>query len=300
MTKQNKKVFVVIPVHNRLDDTINCLEAFSKQDYKNYAIIIVDDGSVDGTSKYIEEKFSDIVLLNGDGNLWWTGAVNEGVKYAINEGSDSDYVLTINNDVRVRNNFLSLMVEASEIYRNTIINPLTVDIDTDKIISSGNKMLSWILAASYHPHYGKKLDQIDRSKTISVHMLTGRGTIIPIKVFKKIGLYDNIAFPQYGGDNEFTCRANKNGFNLMILPKSAVYVKKETTGLDPIYRNISLSQIIESFFSIRSTNNLAMRIRFARRCCPAYAQPSYFIITLLKIFSQSFIFNYLKRLSWGK
>jgi GT2 family glycosyltransferase len=236
-----------------------------------------------------------VVVLKGDGALWWAGAVNKGVRYALRSAKDSDMIMTINNDVFFENDFLSKMVASAKASPGTLLNPISVDSRTKRVISGGNRMISWMLAISHHPYYGRPLDKIDASKMIFVHMLSGRGTLIPVTVFRKIGLYDNRLFPQYGADNEFTCRAFRRGFKLAILPGVVLYVNKATTGLDPLYTNINLFEIFEAFFSIKSTNNLKMRWRFARKCAPPYTAFSYFFISFLKILVQSTIVNYVKR-----
>ena len=92
----NPNICVVVPVRNRIELTKRFLEAFFKSTYKCFTMVIVDDASTDSTVEYITKKYPEVVLLHGDGNLWWTGATNMGVKYAIE--NNYDYVLTINND----------------------------------------------------------------------------------------------------------------------------------------------------------------------------------------------------------
>jgi len=88
------KLWVCIPVHNRIHFTINCLQSLSRQDYRNFTVIVCDDGSTDGTAPAIKEKFPETVVLEGDGNLWWTAAINRCVKYAMKHAADiSDCVL---------------------------------------------------------------------------------------------------------------------------------------------------------------------------------------------------------------
>ncbi|GAI90196.1 unnamed protein product [marine sediment metagenome] len=65
-------IYIIIPVHNRIKLTINCVDSLQRQTYRNFITIVVDDSSTDGTLKIIKDKFGDFVeVLKGDGNLWW-------------------------------------------------------------------------------------------------------------------------------------------------------------------------------------------------------------------------------------
>lgn len=68
-------IHIIIPVHNRLNFTIDCLNSLKKQDiYNQFNLIVVDDGSTDGTSEYLKKNFPEVKILNGDGSLYWGGA----------------------------------------------------------------------------------------------------------------------------------------------------------------------------------------------------------------------------------
>ena len=57
MAENSFHISIVIPVHNRRELTRNCLLSLQKQTYKNFSVIIVDDGSTDGTSEMIQKEF---------------------------------------------------------------------------------------------------------------------------------------------------------------------------------------------------------------------------------------------------
>src|ERR1044071_9943972 len=101
MPEKLPAIYIIIPVHNRLEATRRCLESLRNQMFTRFQILLVDDGSTDGTSEFVKENYPDVMLLTGDGNLWWTGAINLGIRYALLRGSANDAVLVINNDVEV-------------------------------------------------------------------------------------------------------------------------------------------------------------------------------------------------------
>ena len=91
------KADIVIPVHNRRDITLRCLANLYRLGAPAWAgLIVADDGSTDGTSDAIREQYPAVVLLHGDGNLWWTGAIVRGMAEALERGSE--LIFWLNDD----------------------------------------------------------------------------------------------------------------------------------------------------------------------------------------------------------
>src|SRR4051794_654183 len=109
MAEKSPIIYIVIPVHNRLDATRKCLASLHNQTYTGFRIVLVDDGSTDGTSEFVRESYPDVMVLSGDGNLWWTGAINLGIRYALAQASENYAVLVINNDVEVYSDYLETL-----------------------------------------------------------------------------------------------------------------------------------------------------------------------------------------------
>lgn len=116
------KIATIITSHNRKDKTIASLNALYKAidcynklyDEKIENILfLTDDGCTDGTKDSIISKFStdrNIVILNGDGNLYWAGGMRMAWRAAINCGQNFDFYLLLNDDTVVFDNvFLQLM-----------------------------------------------------------------------------------------------------------------------------------------------------------------------------------------------
>ena len=79
------KVFCIIPTFNRKESIKDCIDQLLRQTYKNTEIIVVNDGSVDGTTKYLKSlDKEEIHVINGDGNFWWGKSINEGFRYIEN------------------------------------------------------------------------------------------------------------------------------------------------------------------------------------------------------------------------
>jgi len=77
-------IYVLIPVFNRLKLTKSCIESIKKHEKDiDLSIILVDDGSTDGTSEWVQTYYPEITILQGTGSLFWGGAIHYGVEYIL-------------------------------------------------------------------------------------------------------------------------------------------------------------------------------------------------------------------------
>src|SRR3954466_494295 len=91
-------VHVLLPVHNRraiTEEFVNCLQA---QCWPKWHLILVDDGSTDGTTELVRARVPSATILEGDGNLWWAGSLQLGYQWLMRHAADDDIVLIINDD----------------------------------------------------------------------------------------------------------------------------------------------------------------------------------------------------------
>jgi len=114
MSKHESVVHCIIPTFNRVERLRQCLDYLTQQDYPHINIVVVNDGSTDGTSDYLKQfSGADLVTINGDGNLWWGGAMYEGICYVLEHSALDDYVLMLNDDVKIGRQFVSSLVSTS-------------------------------------------------------------------------------------------------------------------------------------------------------------------------------------------
>ena len=295
MTKQ-PTIFVVCGVHNNLGHTKKMLRCFIKQDYKDIKIIIIDDGSTDGTSLYLIKNHPDITLLKGDGNLWWTGAIYWGVEEALKYVEINDFILTINNDCVFNKKFIKALVDVSQINQRAIVGSLTLDINKRDIIWDGGIKIDWKRAVVYGKPL-KNIAEIPGHQTIDkdIDTLTTKGTLYPVEVFNKIGNFDKINLPHYLSDYEFACRAKQAGFPLVLSYKARVYNDIARTGLgDTMPRILGYKQFWQLLFSRRSRLNIVDQFKFIQLCCPQkYLPQNYFFLIMKFFYLLSFTFPFI-------
>jgi len=258
----------VIPVFNRLNHTINCINSLLLQSYKNFQIIVIDDNSFDGTFDFITRNYPSVAVLKGNGNLWWTGGTNMGVKWALERANDNDYILTLNNDTTVKENFLIHIIETAIKIPHSIIGSLCVFIDNPNLIKTSGFIMDWNKSSS------RSLAKFVESKKPNQHGIKeithtcGKGTLIPVSAFRKIGLYDQINFPHYHADTAFTLKAHLNGYKIYLDYDSIVFSDVKASGIGSKNSKPSLCEFWASLFFIKSVNNVHIRLNFARQFFP--------------------------------
>lgn len=285
MSTTKDKIYIVIPVHNRLPLTRQCLTSLQNQNIRQFQIIVVDDGSTDGTAEMIGSEFPDVVLLRGDGNLWWTGAINKGVEYALSNAGDGDYVLTLNDDTFVSPDYIETIIASTLLHPGSLIGSVYLNDEGARTVLDAGVRINWLTAKFIKLGNGQRYEDIlgHEDSMHEVDVLSGRGTLIPIEVFRNIGLYDAVNLPHYGADYEFSCRARRKGYRLFINYHAIVASKVSATLLSSERSPSRWDELEKSFFSIRSPNCIRFRWNFARLTCPTLYLPFFFIFDFCRV-----------------
>ncbi|WP_020528955.1 glycosyltransferase family 2 protein [Flexithrix dorotheae] len=270
-------IYIIIPVFNRKHFTKDCLLSLREQTNKNFKIVVVDDGSTDGTSDMLRADFSEVDILFGDGNLFWTAATNLGIKYALEK--DASHILTLNNDVIALPDYIEKMIYWSEKYPNALLGSLALEKGTDKP-TYGGEIINWA-----NHTYKYLLDQLPQEEQKGLHKVThfpGRGLLIPSQVFNKIGLYAEKALPHYMADHDFTHKALRNNFEIYCNFDAKLYTYPEASGDHQNRKKKSLQKYYNHLFDIRGGGNIRNFIVYTFRNCPPLFIPSFLSIGLAK------------------
>jgi GT2 family glycosyltransferase len=279
-----KQIYIIIPVHNRVNYTLKCLNSLVNQTYTIFSIILIDDGSTDNTSSIVSNKFPNVKILKGDGHLWWSGSVNLGIRYAIK--LKADYILLLNNDLIVDNNYLESILAKSN--NTSLIGSVLVNKNNKQIIDGGS-WLNLFTAKKKDLNIGKKINNIRNHELIKVNVLPGRGVLIPINVFEKVGLFNEEKLPQYAADYEFSIRALKNNYKLFCNYDSIIFSQEPSFDIKSRYSQLTWFELIKSFFSIRSSNGLKYRYRFAVLAFGYFRGVPFFIFDAIRTMSSNII-----------
>jgi len=295
-------VFIIIPVFNRIEMTLQCLEAIHKQTFKDHQIIIVDDGSTDGTGGIIKKKYPLVEILQGDGTYFWTKCLNEGILHIKPKMTERDFVLHINNDTTFEDSYIQRLLNFHELHPNSIVGSLNYDPESRMVSHLGVYHNQWtpFIKQNYREEEIElsRLKGIDYLKTVNI---AARGLLIPAYVINRVGLFDDKNFPQYRSDEDYGIRCIKSGINVYISTAAIVYNSRMNTGWDHTIHKVTFREFYKSLFSLLSTNNLYIRWNWAKK--NSAIPPVYYCLDVVKLiagfFKSMFIRRLLgKRLNW--
>lgn len=284
-------ISIVIATHNRksfLEILINQLQQQNIPESIKIDVIIVDDGSSDGTYEMLSNKFPDVKYIKGNGTWWWTKSVNEGLKLALN--LNSDFYLLLNDDNEIDSDYLQKMVSYySSLPKESILGSASISVEQKgKIDSAGTKKYNKILH-KFTPYY-KRNSMIDKHFK-GIHRtwsLPGRGTLIPKGILERVGLLDENLL-QYASDDDFILRAIKKGIGVYITWDAWVLNNSSMTSKSREIQSISIRNYLFSFFDRYSVNSLYKHWYIYKKHCYPVLVP---LFVSYIFFSE--IFSFLK------
>jgi len=211
------QVTIVIPNYNGIKFLKACMDALRGQvDAPAFEVLVVDNGSTDGSVEYLESTYPQVRLLKLATNTGFCHAVNEGIRQ-----SQSPYVLLLNNDTKADPSFVKYLYEA--ISAPTAKKVFSVSAcmvmwqDETKVDGAGDyyTVLGWSLARGK----GQNVEKYDRC--VRIFSACGGAAIYKREVLDQIGLFDEAHFA-YLEDLDLGYRAKSAGYENLYEPKARV------------------------------------------------------------------------------
>jgi GT2 family glycosyltransferase len=231
-TRSAPKVSIILLNWNSYDVTEDCLLSLRELNYQNVEVVLVDNGSTDGSVEEISRNFPELRLIKNDKNLGFTGGNNVGIRDVLDRGTD--YILLLNNDTVVAPDFLAELVRVAESDAKIgMLNPKIYFFEPrDRIWYAGAIHKCWW---SFPKIIGlHKRDNGNYDQIREVSFVTGCALLIKAGVVRQIGLLDEMFFFGFE-DVDWSVRAIQAGFKAVFVPSSVIwhkdsYVTRNNTG----------------------------------------------------------------------
>jgi GT2 family glycosyltransferase len=221
------RVDVITLTWNQRQDTLECLASLNQLTYPNYRIIVVDNGSIDGTAEAVRAQYPTVTLLVNERNLGFQGGFNVGIRLALDSGAD--YVFVMNNDTSVQADILDELVKYAA--------PGEVGMASPKIYYFSEPNRIWTVGGDRHPitfemtHKGDgQLDHGQWDRVIERDYLIGCAMLMKRELLERIGLFDTGYHPIYYEDVDICIRAQQVGYRLLLVPSAKMWHKVSRSG----------------------------------------------------------------------
>lgn len=226
----NKKIDIVVPVHNAPQEVRLCFNSIKQHHHPNQRLIIVDDGSDKSTEAYLKEfaktnSWCKLVRNNKAGGF--TKAANRGIK-----ASSGELVIILNSDTVVTDGWAEKLADALESTGSGIVGPLSNAASVQSIPdfrsrggqTAVNDLPAGVTAEDINKHCEKwtKTDILPQ-----VPLVHGFCFGISRQVIEKVGLFNEIVFPKgYGEENDYCFRAANGSFKLVVATHTYIFHAK--------------------------------------------------------------------------
>lgn len=208
-----KLVTIIIPNYNGLSYLSACIEALDRQTCKDFEVLVVDNGSSDGSAEWLKKKKIPSIFLSE--NKGFSGAVNQGIKK-----SSSPYIILLNNDTKADKNYVKEMIRAVE--------------KSPKIFSVSSKMVQMnhpeqmddagdmycLLGWAYQRGVGRSSSGYQRP--MRIFSACAGAALYRREIFEEIGYFDEKHFA-YLEDLDIGYRAKIAGYDNIYCPKALVF-----------------------------------------------------------------------------
>lgn len=213
-------VTVVVLSWNGREDTLACLESLAAATYPRLGVLVVDNGSGDGSPEAVAAAHPDVALVRLDANLGFAGGMNVGIAEALSRGAE--LVMLLNNDTEVEPGFLEPLVDALE-------PDEAVAAACSQIVFRDDPATVWYAGASFRPgrgHHGANRGYGGpRLSAATPPFVTDRACggamLVSARALAELGDFDESLFA-YAEDTDWSLRSARAGWRLLVVPASVV------------------------------------------------------------------------------
>ena len=213
------EICILIPNYNGLIYLSDCLDSLVNQKHNNFKIVLIDDGSIDGSVGYVSDNFSQVEILKLESNLGFARAVNLGIKHVLDH-YDPKYLAVLNNDTKVDVAWLESLIKTAESDDNiAAVSSNMLYFDRPDIINSQGGTCD-LIGYAHDINDGKNISEGYGDVRPILSACWG-ATLVRVSALEDVGLLDERYF-SFAEDVDWGWRANLLGYKIVSDPKAIV------------------------------------------------------------------------------
>lgn len=249
------KVVVATLTWNQKEEVLACLETLVKLDYPNYEIVVIDNGSTDGTFETVRKEYPQVHLVRHEENLGCAEGVNGEIRYALQAGAD--YLFIIANDATVEPTTLSELVRVAEKNQGIgMVHPkVYYSSDRNRIWYARGAKMDW-LRGRFYGFIQNVEDDGSFDEEEEADFFPGGFSLVRMEAVKKAGFLDPYYFI-FLDDADWSLRIHEAGYTGRYTPRAHAWHKPSS----------SVGVGSESFYYYRTRNRLYFMRRHAPKAC---------------------------------
>jgi GT2 family glycosyltransferase len=217
------KTAVIVLNWNSRGMTAECIRSLLRMRAGDFQVIVVDNGSHDGSVNYLRQEFPQVTVLPQDHNLGFAAGCNVGMRHALKQ--NARFVLLVNNDTVVEPNFLrELECVAEQHPQAAMVSPKIYFWDApERLWWAGGE---FSLRTGIPKHIGRKaLDAGQFDRVVELDWATGCAILIRCDAVAQVGLFDERFFGNVE-DVDLSLRMRKAGFAIWYAPNAKLWHKE--------------------------------------------------------------------------
>ena len=236
-------IYVLAPVHNRRALTERFVRCLAAQSDHGFHLVLVDDGSNDGTAEMVSSIIPAATILRGTGHWWWAGSLDQARRWLLRQLPQSgDLVLIANDDTTFAPEFLASARAVMAASPRTLLLAAPENVDPATAPGAGIR-IDWSKLALRPAHGPADID-----------CFPTRGLFLGLEDFLGLGSFHTILLPHYLSDYEFTLRATRRGYRLATDASVRLVKDEGATGIRA--RDLtSVGAYLRSVLTIKASKN---------------------------------------------
>jgi GT2 family glycosyltransferase len=253
------RIYILLPVHNRRDITQRFIISLAAQTFRNFHLVLIDDGSTDGTEQMVRSHIGDLTVIRGKGDWWWGGALQQGYLWLKEQGvSVDDVVLIINDDTEIEPDYLATGMEVLACNPKSLLITRCLDRQTGKVVDTG------VYRFDFASMTFNEVEDADAGNCCST-----RGLFVTAGDMFTIGGFHPVLLPHYLSDVEYTHRGYCKGLRVLSDARLRLYLDEEATGFHKGDYGVSSPLVkVMRHFSKKSSDNPLYWTSFILLSCP--------------------------------